>query len=157
MRNYPYKSRHGLSELFLRRRLEKHGWKVWRGGFLHTASDFYPRVRQKYELLAGLLKEQFGDDAYDRLCYMSAVHHGMPDFVCFHPATNEFKFVECKLGHESLSQRQVITIQKLHSMGFVTEVHKLVEACTKTRIADVNIVFGQKQVLEKELTLKTFR
>lgn len=156
MRNYPYKSRHGLSELQLRRRLEKQGWHVWRGGFLHAASDYFPSVRRKYHQLAELITEFYGRDLFERLCYLSSVHHGMPDFLCYHPVTKEFKFVECKLGHESLSQRQIITISKLRDAGFVTEVHKLVDACTKTRRALVDVSFGKKEVLEREMVLKAF-
>ena len=157
MRNYPYKSRIGLSELQLRRRLQKQGWHVWRGGFLHAYSEMYPTVRKHYELLSNLLKEVKGEDVLDRVCYLSSVHHGMPDFICYHPTTGEMKFVECKLGHEQLSSRQVVTIQKLHDIGFVTEVHKLVEPCTKTRVANVNIALGKKEVLEKEMTIRSFR
>ncbi|MBI4151101.1 hypothetical protein HY492_03170 [Candidatus Woesearchaeota archaeon] len=157
MRNYPYKSRIGLSELQLRRRLQKQGWHVWRGGFLHAYSDMYPHVRKHYELLSNLLKEMKGEDVLDRVCYLSSVHHGMPDFLCYHPLSGEMKFVECKLGHEQLSMRQIVTIQKLHDLGFVTEVHKLVEPCTKVRTAAVNISFGKKEVLERELTLTSFR
>lgn len=156
IRNYPYMTRRGLSELQLRRRLEKQGWHVWRGGFLHAASDYFPSVKKRYDRLFGLLKELVGDDTVQRLCYLSSVHHGMPDFLCYNPSTKQFKFVECKLGHEALSQRQVITISKLHDAGFVTEVHKLVDACTKVRKASINLAFKQKEVLEKELTLASF-
>ncbi|MEK6849867.1 MAG: VRR-NUC domain-containing protein [Nanoarchaeota archaeon] len=155
IRNYPYMTRRGLSELQLRRRLEKQGWQVWRGGFLHAASGYFPSVKKKYDFLFGLLKELTNEDTVQRLCYLSSVHHGMPDFLCYNSATKQFKFVECKLGHEALSQRQVVTISKLHDAGFVTEVHKLVDACTKTRRAVVNISLGTKQVMEKEMTLKT--
>jgi hypothetical protein len=153
IRNYPYMTRRGLSELQLRRRLEKQGWKVWRGGFIHAASNYFPSVRKRYDMLFGLLKELAGEDTIQRLCYLSSVHHGMPDFLCYNPSTKQFKCVECKLGHESLSQRQIVTILKLHDAGFVTEVHKLVDACTKVRRATVNLAFKQKEVLEKELTI----
>ncbi len=157
IRNYPYKTRHGLSELQLRRRLEKQGWKVWRGGFIHIAGASYPAVKKRYELLAGLVNELFGPEMLDTLSYLSSVHHGMPDFLCYHPTTKQFKFVECKLGHEQLSARQVLTIQRLAVLGFTTEVHKLVEPCTKTREASVDLIFKKKEVMEKELTLQAFK
>jgi hypothetical protein len=158
MRRYPYKSRHGLAELQLRKRLEKQGWHVWRGGFVHAiAADVYPSVKKKYLFLAELVREIYGDSALDFLCYLCAVHHGMPDLVCYHPQKKEFKFVECKFGHEQLSSRQVVTIKKLQDAGFVTEIHKLVDDCTKTRRAEVNLATKQKKVLEKEMTLSYYK
>ena len=154
MRNYPYKTRHGLAEVQLRKRLQKQGWDVWRGDFMHLLwTDVYPSVRRKYDRLADLLLDKYGAEMLDILGYFSYVHHGIPDFLCYNPQTKEFKFVECKLGHEQLSPRQVLTIQKLHHIGFTTEVHKLVDACTKTRKAEVNIALNKKNVVEKEMTL----
>ncbi len=157
MRRYPYKSRHGLAELQLRKRLEKQGWMVWRGGFVHAlAADVYPHVKKKYLQLAELIVELYDDKALDFLCYLCAVHHGMPDLVCYNPTLQQFKFVECKLGHESLSQRQILTIKRLLDAGFNVEVHKLVEECTKTRKAEVDLVTKKKKILEKEMTLNAF-
>ena len=157
IRNFPYKTRHGLAETQLKRRLLKQGWHVWRGDFIHLLwSDAYPSVRRKYDQLADLLLQKYGPEMLDILGYFSYVHHGIPDFLCFNPVTKEFKFVECKLGHEQLSPRQVLTIQKLNTIGFTTEVHKLVEACTKVREAEVNIALNKSEVIEKEMTLKAF-
>ncbi len=80
----------------------------------------------------------------------------MPDLVCYNPALKQFKFVECKLGHEGLSDRQVVTIQRLQEEGFQVEIHKLVEECTKTRKAEVNLVTKEKKILEKEMKLTRF-
>jgi len=157
MRKYPYKSRHGLAELQLRKRLEKQGWQVWRGGFVHAiAADVYPAVKKRYLQLAELIMEIYGERSLDFLCYLCAVHHGMPDLVCYHPTLQQFKFVECKFGHEQLSSRQVMTIKRLQDSGFNVEVHKLVEECTKTRKAEVNLVTKEKKILEKEMKLTQF-
>ena len=157
MRKYPYKTRHGLAELQLRKRLEKQGWKVWRGGFVHAiAADVYPSVKKRYLELAELILELHGERMLDFLCYLCTVHHGMPDLVCYNPALKQFKFVECKLGHEGLSSRQVLTIQRLQENGLNVEVHKLVEECTKTRKAEIDLRTKQKKVLEKEMTLRCF-
>lgn len=157
-RNYPYKRRRGLSELQLRKRLEQKGWMVWRGGFFHAlAAELYPNVRKRYNFLKELIIERKGEHAFDYLCYLCSVHHGMPDLLCYNPITKEFKFVECKLGHEQLSPRQVETIHKLHEQGFQVEVHKLVEMCTKTRKALVNLDSKTKNVIEKEMTLSAYR
>ena len=157
IRKYSYKSRQGLAELQLRKRLEKQGWQVWRGGFVHAiAADIYPAVKRKYVQLAELIVELYGDKALDLLCYLCTVHHGMPDLVCYNPALKQFKFVECKLGHEGLSDRQVVTIKRLQEEGFKVEVHKLVEECTKTRKAEVNLITKEKKILEKEMKLTRF-
>ena len=86
------------------------------------------------------------------LRYFSNVQHGMPDFICY--KNRQFKFVECKLGYESLSKRQKKCIQKLLDLGFEVEVHKLVETCTKARRAVMNIENGKKLVMEKQTRLK---
>jgi len=102
------------------------------------------------------VEDLYGKDAVDYVSYMDRVHHGMPDFVCYHPQLKEFKFVECKFGHEQLSKRQVLTLQKLMDRGFSIEVHKLVGPCTKNRKIRVDLYTKKKKVLEKELTLGLF-
>ncbi len=151
-RTFP--SRHGLSEKELRRRLEKQGWIVWRGGRINIINEeVYPNVRRKYELLCSLL-EKHQPGTLEELQYLCSVHHGMPDFICFR--NGEFKFVECKLGHEGLSERQKTCISKLRGLGFMVEVHKLVDHCTKTRLATVNIAERRKQVIEKQMGLRGY-
>jgi len=154
-RDYPYKTRKGLAEQQLKARLEKQGWMVWRGGFFHAIdTTTYPVVRRKYVQLAELIKELYNPSTLDYLSYLDTVHHGMPDYLCYHPQLKQFKFVECKLGHEQLSARQVQTITLLCQRGFFVEMHKLVDPCTKLRKAKVNLITKKKKVLEKELTLK---
>ncbi len=147
------KSRVGLAERFLRKRLEKQGWMVWRGGSIDITrrAEVYPNVRRRYEQLCALLEQQY-PTMLEKLQYLCVVHHGMPDFVCYR--RGEFKFVECKLGHESLSERQKKCIVVLQKLGFVVEVHKLVDTCTKTRIAVVDLYNGQKIVVETQLSLR---
>ena len=155
IRKYPYKTRQGLAEAQLRKRLQKQGWEVWRGGFVHAiAADVYSAVKKRYAQLAEIILERHGKETLDLLCYLCTVHHGMPDFVCYHPSLKQLKFVECKLGHEALSTRQITTIKKLQDAGFPVEIHKLVENCTKTRKARINLITKEKTVLEKECTLK---
>lgn len=157
MRNYPYKTRRGLAETQLKKRLEKHGWHVWRGGFFHAINgDLYPVVKRKYIHLVQLIKEHYNGRMLDYLSYMSAVNHGMPDYICYHPHLKQLKFVECKFGHEQLSQRQITTIHKLKERGLTIEVHKLVEPCTKTRKARVNIITKKKNILENVKPLTSY-
>jgi len=150
-REFP--SRHGLSERELRRRLVRQGWMVWRGGLIDIVrqSEIYPNVRRRYELLCSLL-EKHRPGTLDELQYLCAVHHGMPDFVCFR--NGAFKFVECKLGHEGLSVRQKACISRLQEMDFPVEVHKLAEPRTKARVAAVDFAARRKRVLEKQMRLK---
>jgi hypothetical protein len=145
--------RRGLAERELKARLERQGWTVWRGdliGILRREEEVYPNVRKKYELLAALLAKR-RPDLQEELEYLAAIHHGLPDFLCHR--LGEFKLVECKLGHEQLSEAQRRCIPKLQAMGFAVEVHKLVETCTKVRAAEVDITTGRKSVRERQLTI----
>ena len=152
IRNYPYASRYGLSERQIRRKLEKHGWIVWRGGFFHSLE--YPNVKRHYERLDTLLQRDW-PFVYEEVKYIAYVHHGMPDFVYYHPVLHRWKWVECKLGHEQLSDRQVKTIGRLERLGFVVEVHKLAEPCTKTTKGSLK---GKKVVVkEKERTISYYQ
>ncbi len=154
--NYPYVSKSGLSERQLRKRLVKQGWEVWRGGnigILRRNDELYPVVREKYSRLCAFIECSFSREMLECLQYL-CYHHGMPDFIC--KRRKDWKFVECKLGHEQLSKRQKLCIKKLQELGFAVEVHKLVEACTKTKISAVDIMTGEKRWIEKELTVGEF-
>jgi DNA polymerase-2 len=146
-----FESYGGVSEKELRKRLGKQGWIVWKSALINIINDeeVYPNVRRKYEKLHGLL-----DDRLEMLRYICHVHHGLPDFICYRNGI--FKFVECKLGHEQLSDSQKKCIPKLIDMGFDVEVHKLVHDCTKTRIADVNLKYQIKNVVEKQTAVMNF-
>lgn len=148
-----YATRHGLAEKKLRQRLEKQSWTVWRGSAFNILKmlDSYPNVVRKYTLLLELIVKHH-PNKLEELQYLCAVHHGMPDFVCFR--NGKFKFVECKLGHEQLSMRQKKCIKKLQQLGFEVEVHKLVEPGTKLRTAMVNPMNNDKRVIEKQQRLK---
>jgi hypothetical protein len=149
----------GLSELQLRQRLEKQGWTVWRGGAIGITrrAELYPNVERKYTLLIELLAKDHAQHV-ELLQYLCAVHHGMPDFLCYRgKGGGEWKFVECKYKHEQLSERQKTCIQKLTSLGFTVEVHKLVDHQTKTRNATVNLKTGAKNVKEQQLKLNSKR
>ncbi|MFH1850584.1 MAG: DNA polymerase domain-containing protein [archaeon] len=147
-----YKSRAGLSEKLIRQRLERQGWTVWRGGSLWILKqdEVYPNVRRKYEKLIQLMAKHKLDHEY--LQYLCHVHHGMPDYLCYR--NRRFKFVECKLGHEQLGKGQKKCISKLQGMGFTVEVHKLVDPCTKTRAAEIDIANGTKSFVERQLAIK---
>ena len=142
----------GLSEKILKRRLEKQGWTVWRGGIINIVrkNDIYPNIRRKYEQLCNLIVKH-NPGVLEELQLMCAVHHGMPDFICFR--NGSFKFVECKFKNEQLSSRQKKCISKLQQMGFEVEVQKIVAPNTKTRIALTNTVTWDKIIVEKQAKL----
>jgi len=148
-----YATRHGLSEKYVKRRLERSGWTVWRGALLNVLKrvEVYPNVRKKYELLVALLCE-YHPGTLEEMQYLCHVHHGMPDFLSFR--RGEFKFVECKLGHEQLNPGQKKCIPKLQKLGIPVEVHKVVDPCTKLREAWVDVENGEKEVVEKQLRIK---
>jgi len=148
-----YTRRRGMSERYVRRRMEKEGWTVWRGGMINVlrGDDVYLNVRKKYHLLERVL-QKYTPGVLEELQYLCSVHHGMPDFLCFRGG--QFLFVECKLEYERLSKRQKLCIQKLQKMGFSVEVHRLVGDPTKTREAVENVLSGERIVTERQLTLK---
>jgi len=145
-------NKRGYSEKVVRRRLEKEGWTVWRGGFLNATrfDELYSNVEKKYELFESLIEKHY-PGMKDQLQYMCSVHHGMPDFFCYRKG--EFRFVEAKLCHEQLLPMQKTCIGELQKMGFTVEVHKVVDHRTKLRTAEVDIRSGEKKVIEKQLIL----
>src|SRR3989344_7853452 len=91
-----YTTRRGLSEKYHKKLLEKHHWIVWRGSSIgnYRRTLVYPNVYRKYRYLTDLLAE-FYPEHLEHLFLLCAVHHGMPDFICYR--NGEFKFIECKL------------------------------------------------------------
>jgi len=142
-----------MAERLLRAHFEKAGWTVWRGGFLHqlAATDIYPNVKRKYSRLQKLL-EQERPKHWELLQLFCAVHHGMPDFIVYRQGV--LKFIECKLGHEQLGNYQKQCLPRLKKLGFTVEVWKIVDDCTKTRRAKINILTGEKTICEKQERLK---
>lgn len=141
--------RTGLSERLARRRLEKRGYEVWRGGILDITRRLgseYPAVRRKYARLCALLNAHH-PGKLEELQYLCAVHHGMPDFLCL--KSGRFVFVECKLQHEQLSPRQKKCFPKLLALGFEVEVHRIADARVRTRAAEF-LPDGRKRVLERQ-------
>ncbi|MBI4181633.1 MAG: VRR-NUC domain-containing protein [Candidatus Aenigmarchaeota archaeon] len=148
-----YRSNRGLSERLIRERLEKQGWTVWRGGMLDIVRERgIPRaLRERYEQLCTLLDLHM-PGTREQLQYFCAVQHGMPDFLCYR--SGSFLWVECKLGHESLSERQKLCLLKLRWMGFRVEVHRLVYPQTRSRQLSLNLLTGRKDIRERQATLK---
>jgi DNA polymerase elongation subunit (family B) len=150
-----YKSNKGLSERQFKKRLEKAGWEVWRGGSIHMLrkQELFPNVRRKYTRLILLLHHYHPHHA-EFLEYLCHIHKGMPDFICFRKG--EFKFVECKFKNESVSKRQRKCFERLQKQGFRVEVHKLVDFPTKVRRAEVNVVTGSKRIMEQQMGLRVY-
>jgi len=154
VRDMPNNKR-GFSERVIRRRLEKSGWTVWRGGFLNATrfDELYPNVERKYKLLDQLL-DKHKPGMKEQLQLMCHIHHGMPDFFCFRRGV--FKFVECKLIYEQLSRMQKTCISHLQKMKFTVEVHKVVDHRTKAREAEVDVRSGNKIIIEKQAILRKY-
>ncbi|HIK01501.1 TPA: VRR-NUC domain-containing protein [archaeon] len=147
-----FSSKRGFAESNLRRRLEKQGWSVWKGLLIGAVrmQDDYSTATEKYELLSKFL-EKHSAELLEKLQYYCSVHFGFPDFICY--KNGEWKFVECKLGYEPLSETQKKCIMELQVLGFNVEVHKLVSSHTGTRSAMVNLKGSGKIVTRKQLTL----
>jgi DNA polymerase elongation subunit (family B) len=149
-----YLDNRGLSEKLVKRRLEKNNWLVFRSdmvNILRSNQEIYPNVRRKYTKLLQLLKKHHPGEV-ELLQYINAVHHGLPDFLCFR--NGNFKFVECKLQYETLSDIQKKTIQKLLHLGFDVEINKMVDHRTKARKALINYQRHEKKILDQQLTIK---
>lgn len=146
--------RRGLAERLVRKRLERQGWLVWRGQLLlfPPAEDTYPNVRRKYDHLRALLERKV-PQLLDALAFLAQQHYRIPDFLCY--KVGRFKFVECKLEHEQLSERQRRCIVFLVSLGFDVEVHKVVGPETKARRALVDIIDGKRNVQERQMMLRS--
>ncbi|HZX45574.1 MAG TPA: DNA polymerase domain-containing protein [Candidatus Nanoarchaeia archaeon] len=143
----------GLSEKIIKKRLVLQGWTVWKGGLLGIEKvSEYPNFIRKYILLKQLLSK-VDEKLPEELEYMSNVHHGMPDYICYR--NGKFKFVECKLQYELLSDKQKKCLMKLKGMGFDVEVHRLVDRRTKAREAMVDVVNGGKMIMEVQNRLVT--
>lgn len=99
-----------------------------------------------------MLVEQERKGGWEFLQLLCAVHHGMPDFIVYRRGI--LKFVECKLGHEQLGEYQKRCLPRLKRIGFIVEVWKIVDECTKIRRAKVNILTKEKKVCEKQERLK---
>ena len=146
-----YDNRGGLSERILKQRLEQQGWIVWKSALIGFWESADPNVERKNAKLHELLDPE----TREWLEYMNAVHHGLPDYICYR--AGKWKFVECKLGHEQLNKNQRKCIPKLKGRGFHVEVHKLVEDCTKTRAALVQLGTREKKILEKQMVIRVQR
>jgi hypothetical protein len=154
----------GHSETQLRKRLEQQGWRVWRGAMIgcwrsRDWDEKYPNVRRRYAELHRLLVLEHALFV-EELCYLNAVHHGMPDLLCRRETIHgvEWKFVECKRKHEQLLPSQRACIPRLEGLGFVVEVHALVDHRTKRRSAQGSLSASggparDVQVSERQLKL----
>jgi DNA polymerase elongation subunit (family B) len=142
----------GVSEMLVKRYLEKRGWLVWRGSLVHIAgkSHEYPNVERKYKILCDLL-DTYHPDVREHLAYICRVHHGMPDFICYRDG--KFLFVECKLAYETVKTGQRICAQKLTELGFEVQIHRIVHEATKVRVAYVSRDMKRVSVVDRQEVL----
>lgn len=146
---FKIKSRKGLAEKIIRKKLEQKGWLVWRGGYIHCLrkDELYPNVERKYTLLRNLL-QQYHPGTVEALEFYSHVHKGMPDFLCY--KNTRFRFIECKLDHESISKWQKRCFKFLIELGFDVCIYRLVTK-TSTRKAKLG---EKRRIIEKQTRMK---
>ena len=147
-----YRKHRGLAERIVRRDFMARGWEVWRGGMIGSTCmpDAYPHVRKKYLRLLDLL-DVHAPHTIDSLSYLSQVHHGMPDFICY---KDVFLFVECKFLYEPLSLSQERCIRTLLSLGFQVEIYRIAGIQTKILEAHLDITTGELTPLAVQTTMK---
>jgi hypothetical protein len=144
--------RKGLGERYLRKRLHKHGWRVWHTSCFSSARmpELYPIIRSLYEELSGLLEKQRAG-VTGTLEFLARAYHGMPEFICYRNGV--FKFVACKFECEQLPRSQRYCMLKLLELGFVVEVHTLVDRNTKAVQGTLDMQTGERKVTEAQLTI----
>ena len=145
-------SNKGLSESFIRKKLEKQGYIVWRSEYFHLDfAEHYPNVRKEYEKLRDLM-EKHHPGMLEQLKYLNHVHHGMPDLIVF--KDNAFKFIECKFNNEQLLSSQRKCISKLLELGFKVEIIKLIDPKQRIRSMEEDVLTKEKKIKEKQMKLK---
>jgi hypothetical protein len=145
-----YKS--GLAERYLRKRLKQHGWRVWHTSCFASARhpELYPLIRSLYEELCYLLEKQ-RPGIVSSLEFLARSYHGMPEFICYRSGV--FKFITCKFEQEKVPRSQRYTMLKLLELGFIVEVHTLVDKNTKALQAYLDVQTGNRRVTEAQLTI----
>ena len=141
-----YSERKGLSEKIFKRKMEKEGWIVWKGALIGVESE-YPNVIRKYKLLEKVL-----GDKYEHIKYISHVHHGIPDVICYRKG--EIKFIECKLINEQLSKSQKKCIALLQKMNFKVEVHRLMKISQRFKQVRKDMLTNKKIIVEQQVRIK---
>ncbi len=125
LRDYPYKSRKGLSERFVKSFLRKKGYEVFRGttilGPVYSVNyHLYDNVRKKYERLEEILCERLGEALPS---FRSSLPSGIPDFFAY--CKKESFFVEVKLEHEHIKKHQLECMSYLEKHRFKVVVFRI--------------------------------
>jgi hypothetical protein len=122
LRNYPYKSRKGLSEKIAKKYFQKKGYEVFRAAMV-LGKEFsfyyeeYENVKNKYDRLEKILIKKLNLKLYNfRKELLEA--GGIPDYFIHRIGT--YIFTEIKLEHESIKPHQLQCMKIIESYGFQT-------------------------------------
>ncbi|MBD3204498.1 hypothetical protein GF327_09480 [Candidatus Woesearchaeota archaeon] len=122
LRDYPYKSRKGLSERLAKKHFKKKGFEVFRGSaVLGKRNSFYyyiyPNVKNKYDRLEKILEKKL-DKSLVFFRKLLRVTKGIPDYFVFRDIDEKMMFVEVKLEHEQIRIHQFEAMSLIEAYGF---------------------------------------
>ena len=151
LRNYPYKSRRGLSEKIVKDHFTKQGYKIFRGirilGKENSINYYlYPNVKKKYDELENIMRSILGKNL-ENLRNLVKITNGIPDFFIFDPITKKSKFIEVKMENEYIKKNQLECMEFLQSFGFETWVLRVKK---KIYLEKVEIDNGRRMVVAKQ-------
>ncbi len=157
LRDYPYKSRSGLSERIAKSYFRKKGYEVFRGMRILDQKNlyyyFYPGMRKKHDRLQQILKEKL-KERYSEFRKSLKNGKGLPDYV-IHMSRKEGKetfFAEIKLEHESLKESQLECIRLLEKYGFRVVLVR-VKKKVINEASEINTRTFAKKILVKQSRL----
>jgi hypothetical protein len=157
LKNYPYKSRRGLSEKLAKNLFVKNGYEVFRsvmifGKEFSVNYNLYENVKKKYDRLEEILINRFNID-FIRQKIKS--RKGLPDYLIF--KDNIFLFVEVKLEHEQIKKHQLQCMKLLEELNFNVMILRIKSKPFRLKsIVDLNngLNLSNKRVLEQQKKIK---
>jgi len=154
LREFPYRSRRGLSERLANHYFGQRGYEVFRGTMVlgrefSVNYELYENVKRKYDRLEAILTERLGL----RLWVMrEELTGGIPDFFVHKPG--DCFFAEIKLEHEQIKPHQLQCAAKLEGFGFKVMLLRIKSKPYKL-LSNVKLDgAGEKEVLVRQ---KRFR
>ncbi len=161
LRNYPYKSRKGLSETIAKNHFQKRGFEVFRGTMIlgkewSVNYGLYENVKKKYDRLEAILFKKLKMKLYDLRAELKG---GIPDFFVY--KLKDSFFAEIKLEHEQVKAHQFKCLKLLEEYGFKVRVlrvkskpYRLKAVVSLEGNMGENLQLQNRLILEKQEKMK---